>query len=270
MSRSWQQAGRYELKYVIPSSWRSTILDLIEPFAEADPQAGDIGHGRRGYQVNSLYFDTTRLSDYFERLDQAKVRDRLRVRTYDGPEAGRPIFLENKRKCGRQVIKHRSRLCDSRQWLECAEPRPWTGRNRSGDGARDYAGSVFQQLVEGGQRLPVTTVRYEREAFVPRGSDPRRVRLTLDHDVRATVATEAHDLFAASEARLIPPDWMVMELKFQRFAPAWMHTLRQELGISAVPVSKFGLSVAKCLRGAYPRELRALTPRPLLDKECAA
>ena len=270
MSRSWQQTGRYELKYVIPLSWRSTILDLIEPFAVADPQAGDIGHDRWGYQVNSLYFDTARLNDYFERLDQAKVRDRLRVRTYDGPEARRPIFLENKRKCGRMVIKHRSMLCDSGQWLECAEPRPWLGLKRSAEGTRNYAGSVFQQLVEGGQRRPVTTVRYEREAFVPRSSDPGRVRLTLDHDVRATVAVAAQDLFAASEVRLIPPEWMVMELKFERFAPAWMHSLRQELRISAVPVSKFGLSVARCVRGAYPRELRALTPRPLLERRSAA
>jgi len=270
MSRLWQQTGRYELKYVIPTSLRSRVLDLIEPFAVADPKAGDIGHGRRGYQVNSLYFDTDRLNDYFERLDHAKVRDRLRVRTYDGPEARRPIFLENKRKSGRMVIKHRFLLCDSGQWLECDEPRPWIGLKRSADGTHDYAGSVFQQLVDGGQRRPVTTVRYEREAFVPRGSDPGRVRLTLDHDVRATVAAGAHDLFASSEVRLIPPEWMVMELKFERFAPAWMHDLRRELRICAVPVSKFGLSVARCIRSAYPRELRALTPRPLLGRECAA
>ena len=183
MSRRWQQSGRYELKYVIPAGWRSTVLDLIRPFAEPDPKAGDLGHGRKGYQVNSLYFDTARLSDYFERLDQAKVRDRLRVRTYDGPEARRPVFLENKRKCGRMVIKHRSVLCDSRQWLECTGPQPWFGLDWSADGARDYAASIFRQLVEGGRRRPVSTVRYEREAFVDRDPGQERVRLTLDHDV---------------------------------------------------------------------------------------
>ncbi len=270
MSRPWQQTGRYELKYVIPAGLRSTIVDLISPFAEPDPQAGDIGHGRRGYQVHSLYFDTARLSDYFERLDQAKVRNRLRVRTYDSPDSRRPIFLENKRKCGRMVIKHRSRLCDSRQWLECNEPRPWLGLNEAANGSRDFAASVFHQLVEGGRRRPVSSVRYEREAFVPRDSNPGGVRLTLDYDVRATIATTAHDIFAPSQVRLIPPEWIVMELKFQRFAPAWMHTLRQELAISAMPVSKFGLSVARCIRGTHPNELRALTPKPLLKRECAA
>ena len=116
----------------------------------------------------------------------------------------------------------------------------------------------------------MTVVRYEREALVPRGPDPGRVRLTLDHDVRAAAATSARDLFAPSRVRLIPPGWMVMELKFVRFAPAWMHGLRRELGISAVPVSKFGLSVARCIRSGHPHELRALTPRPLLEKACAA
>jgi hypothetical protein len=168
------------------------------------------------------------------------------------------------------VIKHRSILTDAGQWLECAEPDPWLSLSETADGTQDYAASVFHQLVENGQRRPVTVVRYEREAFVPRGSDPGRVRLTLDHDVRATVATTAHDLFAPSQERLIPPEWMVMELKFERFAPDWMHVLRKELAIQAVPVSKFGLSVARCIRGAHPRELRALTPRPLLGKEYAA
>lgn len=270
MSRGWQQAGRYELKYTVPTEWRTRILDLIRPFAEPDPKAGDLGHGRRGYQVSSLYFDTAQLNDYFERLDQAKVRNRLRARTYDGPEARRPIFLETKRKCGRMVVKHRSKLCDSLQWMECGEPRPWLDPNWSADGSRDYAASVFHQLVEGGRRRPVTVVRYEREAFVPRGSDPGRVRFTLDHDVRASVATTSDDLFASSQVRLIPSGWIVMELKFEHFAPTWMHMLRKELRISAVPVSKFGLSVAMCIRSSYPRELRALTPPPLLERECAA
>lgn len=270
MTRPWQQAGRYELKYVIPTSWRSRIVDLIGPFAKADPQAGDIGYGRQGYQVHSLYFDTAQLSDYYERLAHTKVRNRLRARTYDRPEARRPVFLENKRKCGRMVIKHRSKLADSSQWLECAEPEPWLSLCEKADGSLDYAASVFQQLVENGQRRPVTVVRYEREAFVPRGPDPGMVRLTLDHDVRASAAETAHDLFAPSQVSLIPPEWMVMELKFRRFAPAWMHSLRQELAIQAVPVSKFGLSVARCIRGAYPHELRALTPRPLVERKGAA
>lgn len=270
MSRGWQQAGRYEFKYVLPADLRNTIVDLISPFAEPDPQAGDIGHGRRGYQVHSLYFDTTRLGDYFERLDQAKVRNRLRVRTYDSPDARRPLFLENKRKCGKMVIKHRFRLCDSQQWLKCTEPQPWIFLKDAVNGSNDYAASVFRQLVEGGRRHPVSSVRYEREAFVPRASKQGGVRLTLDYDVRASNATTAHDIFAPSQVGLIPHEWIVMELKFQRFAPNWMHALRQKLALCAVPVSKFGLSVAMCIRSTHPNELRALTPKPLFKKEFAA
>lgn len=270
MSRDWQQVGRYEFKYVIPAELRSRVVDLITPFAKPDPQAGDIGHGRQGYLVHSLYFDTSRLNDYFERLDRVKVRNRLRVRTYDNPDAGRPIFLENKRKSGRMVIKHRFELCDSRQWLECSEPRPWLGLNGSVGNVENFAASVFHQLVDGGRRRPVSSVRYEREAFVPRGVDPGGVRLTLDYNVRATSATAPHDLFAPSQVGLIPSEWIVMELKFRRFAPAWMHDLRRELAICAEPVSKFGLSVARCLRGTHPHELRALTPKPLLKKVNAA
>jgi hypothetical protein len=266
MSRRWEQVGRYELKYVIPVSWRNMVVDLIGPFVCSDPHAGDLGDGRVGYRVHSLYFDTQELTDYFERLAEARVRNRVRVRTYDRPDCRPPVVLENKRKSGRMVIKHRCRLCDAEQWLACSNPRPWNPLYRSADGAGRYAGSVFHQLVEGRRRNPVSVVHYEREVFVPRGGSPSGVRLTLDHDIQASITPSAHDLFAAAQVELIPPEWMVMELKFARFAPGWMSALRRELALRAVPVSKFGLSVAKGLRSHRPRELRYLTPKPLLGR----
>lgn len=270
MSRRWQQHGRYELKYVVPATWRRVIVDLISPFVVPDPHAGDLGDGRRGYTVHSLYFDTPRLDDYFDRLAEARVRNRVRVRTYDTPDVRPPVFLENKRKCGRMVIKHRFRLCDARQWLDCDDPRPWAALypTAAEDGA--WAASVFHQLVEGGGRRPVSVVRYEREVFVPAGANPARVRLTLDRAVRAAVAASAADLFAPSRVELIPAEWTVMELKFERFAPAWMTTLRRQLGLGAVPVSKYGLSVARGVRGDRQREVRYLTPKAILERRCVA
>ena len=62
---------------------------------------------------------------------------------------------------------------------------------------------------------------------------------------------------------LIPPEWIVMEMKFTGTAPGWMRELGSHLGLTAVPVSKFGLSVAKGLRAGRQWELRLLTPPPI-------
>ena len=79
----------------------------------------------------------------------------------------------------------------------------------------------------------------------------------------AAAAPTANRLFAPGEVELIPANWMVMELKFELVEPSWMRELCRALGVHAVPVSKYGLSVARCLRSDRPRELAALLPPPL-------
>jgi hypothetical protein len=61
-----------------------------------------------------------------------------------------------------------------------------------------------------------------------------------------------------------------MELKFDGDRPGWMRTLCKQLRLRAVPVSKFGLSVAKGMRAGNARELRYLTPRALRPLELGA
>jgi len=270
MSQQVENVGRYELKFVVPVSLRSAILDSIAPHAVPDPHAHDLGGGRLGYVVRSFYFDTPSLADYFDRLAEKRVRNRVRVRTYDQPELGPPVFLENKRKSGRWVVKHRVRVSTAGEWLQCQSSKPWAVLGSRAQGKDRYAASVFSQLTEGGGRQPTSAVIYEREVFVARRPSPGNPRLTLDHDIRAAAVQAADDLFAEAEVRLLPPEWMVLELKFERFAPAWMIELRRDLRLSSVPVSKFGLSVATCLRSQRPHELRYLTPRPILRQGFAA
>ena len=71
------------------------------------------------------------------------------------------------------------------------------------------------------------------------------------------------DLYAPADVDLIPPDWMVLEMKFSDTRPAWMSEIVRRLRLRAVPVSKFGLSVALGYRADHPTELRYFTPQPL-------
>jgi len=255
------EIGRYEIKFALPVSLRTTILDLVGPEAVPDPYARPFGDGRYGYHVHSLYFDTATLSDYFERLDRRPIRNRLRVRTYgQGPE-GQPVFLENKRKSGKWVVKHRAQVCDASQWCASDDDRPWSAFAEKVSGRQAFAAQSFCTLVDGKNRSPVSVVHYEREVFVPRQDVGFKVRLTLDYGVAATISPSPASLFAAPDIKLLPDDVMVMELKYERRAPAWMKELCRVLQLRATPLSKFGLSVAKGLRGSRTREISCLLPK---------
>jgi hypothetical protein len=255
------ESGRWELKYLLPLARRRQVLELIAPQVRPDSHARPLADGSIGYRVHSLYFDTPRLKDYFERLDERRVRNRLRIRTYGSADDDQPVFLENKRKSGRWVVKHRARLGSSQDWRHGPD-RPWLELDTPpADGG--FATHSFNTLVNGARRVPVTIVHYLREVFVPCGLDHQRVRLTLDRQIRADFPEDPHDLFGDGAVELIPSDWMVLELKFDTTAPAWMRQLSRSLELRAVPVSKFGLSVATTHRRDRPRELRLLTPPPL-------
>ena len=257
-----ERTGRYEYKYALPVSARAQVLELAEAHVKPDPHANPLPEGATGYNVHSLYFDTPDLRDYHERLEGYRVRDRLRIRTYDKPGDNRPVFLENKRKLFDRVVKHRVKICTVDEWMAEDSPTPWARFTDRLKGRKRYAAGTFRTLVERGGRVPVSCVHYRREVYV--AAEPgSTVRLTLDRDLTAATRPGVKELFAAPDVALIPPDWMVMELKFSGDRPGWMRRIIRELGVRASPVSKFGLSVVLGRRADRPVEVRFFTPRPL-------
>jgi hypothetical protein len=265
--QSWR--ARYEIKYVLPAARRSEVIELARPYARPDPHAAPLEDGRSGYEVHTLYLDTPDLRDYAARLERRRVRLRLRVRTYGEYEGGQSVFLEIKRKSGNRVIKHRSLLGTVGEWDSCRDSRPW--RTLSGrSGGLQWIAARFCELADNGNRSPVTLVHYEREVLVPCRDDDRGARLTLDSRVAASVARPQGRFLAEPTITVIPSSWIVMELKFNHASPAWMRRIPLALGMHAVPITKFGLSVAKSLRASRPRELAMLTPPSLRGLGTAA
>ncbi len=262
--------GRHEFKYVLPLAAREQVLAVVGAHVIPDPHAAPRGDGLVGYANHSIYLDTPALLDYHQRLDERRLRNRLRVRTYGQPGDGAPVFLENKRKVERWVVKQRVRVpeVDADGWARWEHDRPWREAAALVRGRGRYAADHFLRLTEGGgarpRRVPVSAVHYFREVYVdPRGGDHARVRLTMDREVCATVRPDGRALYAAPDVELLPADWMVIELKYSRTRPGWMRTLCRELGLRAIPVPKFGLSVARGLRADAPREAGRLLPRPI-------
>ncbi len=260
---AWQDDGRFECKYAMPVSMRERLIESAAHI-QPDPHAQDLGDGTFGYVVHSVYFDTPDFHDFYGRLDEAKVRDRLRARTYGKPGDGAPVFLENKRKLDDRVVKSRGYITDADSWCATDEAWPWrrwmdSGKRKDRRVARD-----FDRLVAGVRR-PVSVVHYDREVWVSTRPGEHKVRLTLDLRITATIAPRAQDLYAPGDVYLIPEDWMVVELKYDGDRPGWMRRIARDLGLRAHPVSKFGLSVSFGLKSDHASARRYLMPRPLRD-----
>ncbi len=258
--------GRFELKYAVPVALRDRVLDMARDHVTPDAHALDLPGGMKGYEVHSLYLDTPDLQDFQQRLAERKVRERLRVRSYGPREAGPfPVFLENKRKLENWVIKARVALpVNSEVYIASTEPEPWRLWTHEIGASGSYTATHFERLTGSSRRVPVSVVHYTREVFVGLDPDRPKVRLTLDHNVTASTRDLGYNcLYAPPDVELIPPDWLVLEMKFGGTKPGWMRRICRELKLRAVPVSKFGLSVARGAAGNRYREVRYLTPRPI-------
>ncbi len=265
---SGRREGRFELKYAIPVGLRERLLELVQDDVRSDEHARPLPCGGRGYPVHSLYYDTAHneqptFDDYFDRLAERNIRDRLRIRTYGWRgDAEQPVFLENKRKLDDRVVKHRVRVCNTEEWYQQRSQQPWqTWRKRIPPRGR-HAFRNFDRMVRIARR-PVSVVHYVREVFIDNDPAQTQVRLTIDREVTATIRPKTLDLYASPDVDLLPRDWMVLEMKFDGDRPVWMRRLCRKLSLQASPVSKFGLSVALGFRADHPRELRYFTPHPL-------
>ena len=262
---SYQDFGRHEFKYALPLSARSDVLRIVGDHAVPDQHATPREDGSVGYYNHTIYLDTEDLRDYHERLSVRRLRNRLRVRTYGRPGDRAPVFLEIKRKIDEWVVKQRVRVCDADTWSGHSHDRPWIEHAHAVDGGGRSVADHFLHLVEG-ERVPVSAVQYFREAYIDRRRDSHdRVRLTIDREITATVRPDGRGLYAPPDVDLIPRDWMVMELKYSKDRPSWMREICRELGLRALPVPKFGLSVARGVRAGCPQEQRRLMPRSILQ-----
>lgn len=261
--------GRFELKYALPLDRRAEVLEEAWAHVQPDPNGARLaallpaavyahGPAPRGYRVCSLYLDTLDLQGYTERLAEARIRNRVRVRSYGVPGQTAPVFLESKRKLHRNVVKHRIRVGDAAAWVQGDPVRPWQDAVRNHGDPRGFA-RRWLEAVDSVDMRAVCHVTYVRETWV-QGS----CRLTIDHDLRAQAWPDPRRLQAHAPKMLLPPGWIVLELKFNGAEPAWMRRLVMKLQLMSEPVSKFALGVAQTVRGSPATELRRVTPPSLI------
>ena len=213
---------RHEWKIEITYADMIAIRQRLRAVAQPDEHAID---GR--YWIRSLYFDNQADKALREKLDGVDMREKFRIRYYNGDAA--VIQLEKKSK--------RNGLCSKQSAeLTAAEAQSivdgdWTWMLSSG---RPLVRELYSKMNAQGLR-PRTIVDYMREPFV---YTPGNVRVTLDYDIRTGLGCTD---FLNPGCITVPAGDapIILEVKWDTFLPDIIRDAVQLSGRRAGAFSKY-------------------------------
>ena len=199
---------RHEWKHLITPADREAIIHRLSVIATPDPH-----YGAEPYHIRSLYFDNCYDKALSERLNGVQVREKFRIRYYNGDTSY--IVLEKKSKfnqlCGKKSARITKEQCQriidgDIEWLKESD-KPLS---------RELYAKMRSQLLR-----PRVIVDYTRRAFVYK---PGNVRVTLDYDVRSGLsAIHMFDPVTTIPADIRKP--IIMEVKYDAFCPSVIRDL---------------------------------------------
>ncbi len=220
--------NRYELKYILPRDKADTMAAELGDYLDFD----DHGGGGGQYNVTSVYYDTDNYKAYWDKIEGHPFRRKVRIRVYnylpletsETREAMTPesrCFVEIKQRQNKRLQK--KRVFIPYRWAIALCNGQESDEHVIGLSASDKR--VVQEIQYLAQTLHLRSaclVSYDRLAFNGGVYDPG-LRVTFDTNLKC----RAHALSllkqdAAENHFFLPPDWCVMEVKFNNRVPYWL------------------------------------------------
>ncbi len=232
---------RFEFKYRLPLYLVNNIItDLMDHMKWDSFVVDKPGHS---YQVNSLYFDSSGLSCYHEKIAGVKKRKKLRLRSYGqdlNPE--NKFFLEIKRKEDMTIVKDRL-IIDYQDHFNFIKNNSPVYLNRALSPEEKKVLEEFLWTEKYNCLTPKIMVIYKRRPLVSHVD--KRFRITFDSDIKAYPADH---FYLKKNGVDILSDQVVMELKYNNNIPGWFHDLIKKYQLIREPFSKYCLSLEGCYR----------------------
>lgn len=193
---------RHEVKNEISYADMLTLRARLSRVMAADP------HAKNGvYEIRSLYFDSIDDSALREKLDGVAIREKYRIRMYNGD----PSFLklERKYKCGSLGYKETVSLTPEQAQALARGEIDWMARETD-----ETMLAMYTRIREKGLR-PRVIVDYTREPFVMAAGN---VRVTLDYHLRTGLrCTDFLDPTCVTVPAAYAP--ILLEVKWDSFLP---------------------------------------------------
>ena len=212
---------RYEKKYLLSRAQAEKLFPALE-----------------GHIVPDAYFRSTVCSVYYDTDDYALIRrsieapvykEKLRLRSYNVPEADGTVFIELKKKYKGMVYKRRVAMGAKAAMAYLAGETPPPERSQM---TKEIDWFLSQNAVK-----PKVFIACDRSAWVDR--DDPGLRITFDENLRWR--TDDLDLTHGSRGEsLLEPGSVLMEIKIPDSAPLWLARLLSDQALFPTSFSKYG------------------------------
>lgn len=243
---------RHEYKYYCTAREAAELQARARGLMRPDPHAGADG----SYRVRSLYFDTLEDACYFETEDGVDVRDKYRIRIYNG-NAER-ISLERKSKKSGMTLKSACRIDEALcrrmmagQGLFAADVQVERARAEGIPTEGLLLGKASGRAVtEAGRRQelirsmrercmrPAVIVEYLRYPFVePNGN----VRITFDMQITSSCDFNAFLDRRIGGRPILPNGGGILEVKWDSLVPEYLKQGLQMNSLQRISFSKYCL-----------------------------
>lgn len=212
---------RYEKKYMIEPEQYERFRLALDQYIKPDRFFSST--------VCSIYYDTDDYSLIRNSIEKPIYKEKLRLRSYNVPQSSDDVFVELKGKFKGLVYKRRvmMRADEAMDYL-------------SGQRAAPFDGQVVREVdwfLKTNPVSPKVFIACDREAYVAR--DDGELRITFDRNIRWR-DTELQ-LSAGSHGQdILPPGYVLMELKIPGAAPMWLARMLSEHKLFPAGFSKYG------------------------------
>jgi len=225
---------RREYKYLVPHKDIDRLRKRILPFVNVD---GFAEEGNQ-YTVRSIYFDSSSLKYYNEKVDGIKIRKKLRIRGYNKQGAESIVFLEIKRKIENHINKNRSALkyYNLNDLLTTKDLESYCLTENGFENSIED-GEKFLHNVHKNSLKPIVLIVYEREAYFSKFDTGLRV--TFDKNLRYFLFPSLDKLYTEEDLKYTMPKYFIFEIKFLRGFPGWLQSILRDLNISRMALSKY-------------------------------
>jgi SPX domain protein involved in polyphosphate accumulation len=214
--------NRFEYKFLISNAESVEIARKMAAVFERD------GHGEN-YAIRSLYFDDYNYSAYYDKLDGVPVREKFRLRFYNGDDSF--VSLECKEKHGNKVRKMAFTVTRSAaESFIAGDFSP--AKEIARETGNDTADRFYARAVTKGFR-PAAVTDYKREAFVHPSS---RMRITFDREL--STLTD-FDIFDSRPSISVLTGGVIMEVKYDDVLPILARELIPPFTGQAKALSKY-------------------------------
>ena len=222
---------RNEIKYVCTEAQLRMIEQRIMPYCQRDPHAGAEGI----YHIRSVYFDDIDNRCFYENEDGVNVREKFRIRIYNG-DAGH-ITLECKQKrngknhkdsCSLTGPQCEAALNGSLTWDMIKESMPERGQ-------RELLNKFFLQYTNRYMRGKVI-VSYERTPYI---YETGNVRITFDRNITGSTDIEKFLDPVVDGRPVMPVGYHVLEVKYDELLPDFLKNAMQLGTLKRATYSKY-------------------------------